>query len=109
MYNLTKMDKIKDIVEWLLISNAECRDNQVMLYMLVAEHLGYDKLTHAQLLTKLNWQSVRSIRQRLQMLNNDLRWKSYKQRQSHAVDVRKKMRLNYREKMSNFITKITNG
>ena len=94
---------IKDIVEWLLISNAECRDNQVMLYMLVAEHLGYDKLTHAQLLTKLSWQSVRAIRQRLQMLNNDLRWKTYKQRQRHAVDVRKKYRLSYWEKLKSFI------
>ena len=94
---------IKDIVEWLLYSNAETRDNQVQLYMLVAEHLWYDKLTHAELLTKLNWQSVRAIRQRLQMLDNDLRWKSYKDRQRHASDVRKKMRLDYREKLRSFI------
>lgn len=95
--------QIKNIVEWLLISNAETRDNDPLLYALIVEALGYGWLWLQETLEKVNYQGVRTTRQRLQMLNNDLRWKSYKERQRYAGDVRKKMRLTYWEKMKNFL------
>ncbi len=100
----TKMYKIKDIVEWLLISNAQTRDSDPLLYVLVAEAKGYDWLWLQETLEKLSFQSVLGIRQNLQMNNPELRWKKYLYRQKRWGEKRKEYSRTYWEKLKSFIS-----
>lgn len=93
------MKKIKVTVENLLKTVPNTRDNDPLLYMMVAQELGIEYAEPYELLTKLSYQSVRAHRQNLQMNNEELRWQSYEKRQRHAGKKRQEFRQSYRQKL----------
>lgn len=90
---------IKSIVEKLLKNNRIYRDDDPALYCEVVRELKTRYTSLYEALTKVSYQSVRATRQNLQMLNEDLRWKRYKERQRHWWIKRQEYRKTFRDKL----------
>ena len=93
--------QLKAIVQCLLETIPETRDNDPLLYKEVAKNyfteVPYFMLDIYELLTKLNYQSIRAIRQNLQLRNESLRGKEWNKRHNLGEELRKEYSPTFQE------------
>lgn len=87
------------IVEKLLKTKPETRDDDPLLYELVAHYKWWDKMHRYELLTKLDYSSIVRRRRKLQENNEDLRWDSYWDRQIRMAIKRQEFTPDYWTKL----------
>jgi len=90
---------IKEIVYEVLLTNVASRDNDPLLYVLVADQLELNNLPPYALLTALPYQTIRATRQNIQMKNPHLRGEFYEDRQKHWWTLKKKYSPTYLDKL----------
>lgn len=74
------MAKIDNVVEEILTNQPQTRDNDPLLFLKVAEHLGIAHYSKYDLLTALSYQTVQRTRRKLQEQKAELRGDSYTKR-----------------------------
>lgn len=98
--------QLKAIVQCLLETIPETRDNDPLLYKEVAKNyfteVPYFMLDIYELLTKLNYQSIRAIRQNLQLKNESLRGKEWNKRHNLGEELRKEYSPTFWDKIDQF-------
>lgn len=86
------MAKIDTVVEEILTNQPQTRDNDPLLYLKIAEHLGIAHYSKYDLLTALSYQTVQRTRRKLQEQNAGLRGDSYVKRKHLEHEYREKYR-----------------
>lgn len=90
---------IRTIITTILEENEASRDNDPLLYMLVADQLEINHLPTYALLTELPYQTVRANRQLIQAKNEHLRWNTYTKRQRYSRKKKKEYSLTAIDKL----------
>jgi len=86
------MKKIDDVVEHVLVNQPQTRDDDPLLFIRVAEHLGIAHYSKYDLLKALSYQTVQRTRRKLQEQKAELRGDSYIKRKHLEHEYREKYR-----------------
>lgn len=93
--------KLKKLVQCLLEAIPATRDSDAKLYKELAKNyfteVPYFMMDIEELLTKLNYQSIRAIRQNLQLRNESLRGKEWNKRHNLGEELRKEYSPTFQE------------
>lgn len=92
--------QIKSVVYDILKDSVACRDDDPLLYLKVLYKLWLTYTTPYEMLTVLNYQSVRATRQELQSEFPELRWAKYQQRHKVGDKIKKEKSKNFWQKLN---------
>lgn len=92
--------QIKSVVYDILTDSVACRDDDALLYLKVLYKLWLTYTTPYEMLTVLNYQSVRVARQETQAEFPELRWAKYQDRQRTANKIKKEKSKNFWDKLN---------
>lgn len=91
---------IKPAVYNVLKESVASRDDDALLYLKVLYRLWLTYTTPYEMLTVLNYQSVRATRQELQTVYPELRWAKYQDRHRIGDKIKKEKSKNFWDKLN---------